>query len=127
MIAKNGREVRKKKTGARKSSLRAPAFFRARPRRLAAPAISLRQVVTERREHHAVESVRFSANAGPHVAVDIGVLRSPLHAAAIHFLLRAVVHAEPEARGSLDQHARVSRAVAQRAGQESAAVDRKRL
>src|SRR3984957_21153891 len=78
---------RKDKKPAPEHLVLAPALFylhQSRP----IPASRLRQVITERRKHHPVESVRIAANARPHVAVDIGILPSPLDASAIHFLFR---------------------------------------
>src|ERR1700685_3703655 len=79
------------------------------------PAIvrfDLRQVITERREDHIVDSVwlrrnaRCTTRAGPSVANDVGVLRPPLDAA-----LLSCVNAIPESQRAFDDIPGVSGAV----------------
>src|ERR1700677_2836028 len=82
---------------------------------LALAGSGLRQVVTHRREYHAVDPVRTSsgtsrcAHSGPGIPVHIGVLHSKLHAA-----LRSVVEAIPEPDGAFQNTPGVAIAIRKR-------------
>src|SRR5580698_3184487 len=82
----------------------------------------LRQVITERGEHHPVQSVRrrtyswSEAHSRPGIPVNIGELRSPLHPA-----LRTVVELVPEAKCGFRHYTSVGRATRKSAGEEPTA------
>src|SRR5271170_2992325 len=76
--------------------------------------VFLRQVITERREDHVVDSVGLATCAGPGIASYVGVVGAESETAS-----RAVVELVPKSAGPLDQRPSISGAIGESAGSES--------
>src|SRR5580698_2459226 len=76
--------------------------------------VRLRQVITERREDHVVDSVGLATYAGPGIASEVGVVGAEPEAA-----FRAVVELVPKSGRSFGQDPSISGAISESAGSES--------
>src|SRR5579863_6058478 len=77
--------------------------------------LSLWQVITERRQEHVLRRIGSSAYTPPDVAVDVGILRSPLKSA-----FRTSIKPVPEPDRAFKDVPRIPVAIGQPTGIESA-------